>query len=246
MVEKNKFQIGGFQKLSLLDYPGKMAAIVFTRGCNFRCPFCHNYELVENINEISLTEPKEIMDYLIKRKNVLDGLTITGGEPTIQEGLEDFIREVKNQTNLAIKLDTNGTNPEKVKSLLDKKLVDYVAMDIKNDFENYWQPIGLKKMQENNLINKIKRSIEIIKSEAPDYEFRTTVIKTYHTKDNIQKILEIIGRDSKYYLQQFIISDNVPNKVLEGYTDEELKAMYTGLKESYPNIFLRGIKSGNL
>lgn len=231
------FKIGGLQKLSLLDFPGRVAAIVFTNGCNFRCPFCHNFELVEN--GLSNFTTDEVIDYLVKRKNVIDGVTITGGEPTIQADLEDFIKEIKNKTNLLVKLDTNGTNPQKLEKLLDEKLVDYVAMDIKNDFENYSKVIGLYNYDEN----KVKESIKIIKEKAKEYEFRTTIIKDYHSIENIENILKYIGKDSNYYLQKFIVSDNVPDKKLSTYTDEELKEMVEKLSKNYPKIKLRGIKN---
>jgi pyruvate formate lyase activating enzyme len=232
-----KFQIGGLQKLSLLDFPKRMCAIVFTTGCNYRCPFCHNFELVENGEGDFSTE--EVFDYLVKRKKVLDGVTITGGEPTLQPGLEDFMKEVKQRTNLQIKLDTNGTNPQIVEKLLKENLVDYVAMDIKNDFDNYSEVIGIK----NYDTAKIKETIKIIKENAKEFEFRTTIIKDYHKKENIKKILDYIGKDSNYYLQQFIVSENVPNKKLTSYTDEELKQIVKELSEEYPKVSLRGIKN---
>ena len=179
------------------------------------------------------------MDYLIKRKNVINGVTITGGEPTIQVDLEEFIREIKQKTDLLVKLDTNGTNPQKLEKLLDENLVDYVAMDIKNDFDNYSEVIGLYNYDDT----KIKESIKIIKEKAKEYEFRTTIIKDYHSIENIENILKYIGKDSNYYLQKFILSDNVPDKKLSTYTDEELKEMVEKLSKNYPKIKLRGIKN---
>lgn len=240
MVTKTQFQIGGFQKLSLLDFPGKVAAIVFTNGCNMRCPFCHNYELVENAEEnTELFEPEEVLEYLIKRKNVLDGLLITGGEPTIQPGLEQFIRDVREKTGLKIKLDTNGLNPDKLQNLIDKKLIDYIAMDIKNDFENYSEITGIRKIN----VDRIQKSIEIIKKSGVDYEFRTTIIKNYHNEKKIENILKIVGEDSNYYLQKFIVSENVPDKELVSYEDDELKKMVEKLSKKYPKIKLRGIQN---
>ena len=232
-----KFQIGGLQKLSLLDFPNRMCAIVFTTGCNYRCPYCHNFELVENGEGDFSTE--EVLDYLIKRKNVLDGVTITGGEPTLQPDLEEFMKQVKEKTNLQIKLDTNGTNPQIVEKLLKENLVDYVAMDIKNDFDNYGEVIGIK----NYDATKVKESIKIIKENAKEFEFRTTIIKDFHKIENLKKILDFIGKDSNYYLQQFIVSENVPNKKLTSYTDEELKEIVKELSEEYPKVSLRGIKN---
>lgn len=237
MVNSKNFKIGGFQKLSLLDYPGKMCAIIFTDGCNLRCPYCHNYELVENEKENDLIEPKEIINYLIKRKNVLDGLTISGGEPTMQIGLEEFIKEVKEKTGLSIKLDTNGINTQKLKKLVDKKLVDYVAMDIKCDLDGYKKVSGIPNID----LEKIKESIKILKENTVDYEFRTTIIKNYHSVDKIKNILKMIGYDAHYYLQKFIVSDNVPDKSLLSFDDVELKKIYNEIKKDYPNVKIRGI-----
>lgn len=238
MISKKDFQIGGFQKLSLLDYPGKVAAIVFTNGCNFRCPFCHNYEIASNSNNKDLFENQDILDYLIKRKKLLDGLVITGGEPTIQIGLEEFINNVKSKTNLLIKLDTNGSNPEKLKKIIDNKLIDYVAMDIKNDFDDYENITGIKKIN----TEKIKESFKIIKNSKIEHEFRTTVVKDFHTYKKLENIARCVGNDSKYFIQQFIISENVPNKELHPYSDEELLDMKNRLKMNFPNVEIRGIK----
>jgi len=205
-----------------------------------RCPFCHNFELVENAEENEdLFSLDEVMEYLIKRKNVLDGVTITGGEPTLQKGLEDFIREIITKTNLLIKLDTNGLNPDKLQDLINKKLINYVAMDIKNDFDHYGDITGIKNID----VSKIRKSINILKSSAIPYEFRTTVIKNYHTQKNIENILKTIGDSSNYYIQQFIMSENVPNKSLSAYTDNELQEIVNEISKEYPNVKIRGIKS---
>ncbi len=242
MISKKDFQIGGFQKLTLLDYPGKVAAMVFTIGCNMRCPFCHNYELVEDADKIKdLFDPEEVIDYLKKRKGVLDGLVITGGEPTLQRGLKDFIKEVKEETGLLVKLDSNGLNPTILKELIDEKLVDYVAMDIKNDFENYGTITGVANLP----TNRIQESINILEESDIEYEFRTTVIKDFHTLDRLKNIVKFIKKDSNYFLQQFIISENVPNKNLKYYTDEELINIGEQLKEIHPNIKVRGIRTSN-
>lgn len=229
----------------MLDYPGKICAIVFTNGCNFRCPYCHNYEFVENIEDNELFSTDEVMEYLIKRKNVLDGLTISGGEPTIQSGLEDFIKEVKEKTNLLIKLDTNGTNPDKLKKLIDDNLIDYVAMDIKSDLTTYSKVTGLATFgdtYQKHLEDKMLESINIIKENLNTYEFRTTVIKNYHNKQTIENILKLINDDSHYYMQKFIVSSNVPHKELSSYEDDEFKELYNNLKKEHPQIKIRGVK----
>ena len=242
MVSKKEFQIGGFQKLTLLDYPGKVSAMVFTIGCNMRCPFCHNYELVEDLDKIEeLFDPQEVIDYLKKRKGVLDGLVITGGEPTLQRGLKDFIKEVKEETGLLVKLDSNGLNPTILKELIDEKLVDYIAMDIKNDFENYGTITGVASIS----TDRIKESIKILEEGRVEYEFRTTVIKDFHTLDRLKNIVNFINKDSNYFLQQFIISENVPNKNLSFYSDKELINIGEELKSIHPNIKIRGIKTNN-
>lgn len=239
MISNKDFQIGGFQKLTLLDYPGKVSAIVFTNGCNMRCPFCHNYELVENQNELDdLLSPDEIIDYLIKRKKVLDGVIITGGEPTIQKGLRDFILEIKDKTNLSIKLDTNGLNPDVLEKLLDDKLIDYVAMDVKANYNLYPEITRIKNIN----VEKIKKSIQIIKQKAPNYEFRTTVIKGFHNLENLKDIIDMIGSDSNYYLQKFIVSENVPVKSLGEYSDEEMLEIKEALKIYCPCVNVRGLK----
>ena len=239
MINKKDFQIGGIQKLTLLDYPGHVAAIIFTNGCNMRCPFCHNYELVENQTQLDdLISIEEVMDYLIKRGKVLDGVIITGGEPTIQKGLREFILEIKKNTNLSIKLDTNGLNPDVLEKLLDDKLIDYVAMDVKAKYDLYPEITRIKNIN----IEKIKKSIQIIKTKAPNYEFRTTVIKGFHNLDNLKDIINIIGSDSNYYLQKFIVSENVPVKSLGEYSDNEMLELKEALKKYCPLISVRGLK----
>jgi pyruvate formate lyase activating enzyme len=240
MVSKNEFQIGGLQKLTLLDYPGKVSAMVFTIGCNMRCPFCHNYELVKDADKIKdLVDPQEVIDYLKKRKGVLDGIVITGGEPTLQRGLKDFIKTIKEETGLLVKLDSNGLNPSVLKELIDEQLVDYVAMDIKNDFANYGEITGIANLQ----VDRLKESIKILEEGKVEYEFRTTVIKDFHTLERLKNIVSFIKEDSNYFLQQFIISDNVPNKELKYYTEEELINIGEELKTIHPNLKIRGLKN---
>ena len=188
-------KIGGLQKTTFLDYPDKMACIVFTVGCNLRCPFCHNRDLVDGLVN-DLIEEKDFFKFLENRKDILEGVVITGGEPTLQLDLVDFCQKIK-KMGFLIKLDTNGTNPKLVKELMDKKLIDFVAMDMKNDFENYEKTVGTP----INLDN-IKESIEMIQNWGGDYEFRTTVVPTLHTKKNLENILKIIPKD-KLILQRF-------------------------------------------
>ena len=165
------FIIGGIQKTTLVDFPGKVAAIVFTQGCNFRCGYCHNPELLEHSKNSDFNK-NDFLDFLKTRIGKLDGVVITGGEPTLQKGLYDFIKEIKS-LGFAVKLDTNGTNPIIVEKLINDNLLDYIAMDIKAPFDKYTKITGVGVDIEN-----IKRSIELIKNSSVDYEFRTTVLKS--------------------------------------------------------------------
>ena len=222
------------QKLSLSDYPGFISAVIFTQGCNFNCDYCQNSSLIPN--KKGLMEEEEILDYLKKRKSILDGLVISGGEPTVQKDLKEFIIKIK-EFGYKIKLDTNGSNPKVLKDLLDNNLLDYVAMDIKQDKINYEEVTGYKKYN----FESIKESIKILEESKIDYEFRTTLIKNYHDLQKVENILKIIDKKSKYYLQNFEISDDVRNKKLEGFTKEELLEIENKLKKKYPNLNIRGI-----
>ena len=166
-------KISGFQKLTLLDFPGKVSCIIFTQGCNFKCPYCQNSGLIGHENEYLIPE-EEIFSYLKKRQGILDGIVISGGEPTVQKDLDQFMRKVK-ELGYQIKLDTNGSNPDLIKKLLDEELVDYVAMDIKNVLSEYKDVTGVKVLEE-----KIKKSIKILQKSNIDHEFRTTIIKNIH------------------------------------------------------------------
>ena len=225
--------IAGVQKVTLLDYPGKVACEIFTQGCNFECPFCQNSSLIPITNTGEFSE-EEIFEYLNLRKNILDGVVITGGEPTVQKDLKGFIKKIKD-LGLLVKLDTNGGNPKVLQELIDEKLVDYVAMDIKNIFNKYNITAGKK----INLDN-IKKSIEILKASKIDYEFRTTIIKEMHSLDDIISICKLVG-DAKYYLQNFEDSENVLNHSLHGFSREELLFIDKYLKDLFPNVEIRAL-----
>ena len=225
--------IAGVQKVTLLDYPGKVACEIFTQGCNFECPFCQNSSLIPITNTGEFSE-EEIFEYLTLRKNILDGVVITGGEPTVQKDLKGFIKKIKD-LGLLVKLDTNGGNPKVLQELIDEKLVDYVAMDIKNIFNKYNITAGKK----INLDN-IKKSIEILKASKIDYEFRTTIIKEMHSLDDIISICKLVG-DAKYYLQNFEDSENVLNHSLHGFSREELLFIDKYLKDLFPNVEIRAL-----
>lgn len=225
--------IAGVQKVTLLDYPGKVACEIFTQGCNFECPFCQNSSLIPITNTGEFSE-EEIFEYLNLRKNILDGVVITGGEPTVQKDLKAFIKKIKD-LGLLVKLDTNGGNPKVLQELIDEKLVDYVAMDIKNIFNKYNITAGKK----INLDN-IKKSIEILKASKIDYEFRTTIIKEMHSLDDIISICKLVG-NAKYYLQNFEDSENVIDHSLHGFSREELLFIDKYLKDLFPNVEIRAL-----
>lgn len=192
--------IAGLQKTTLIDYSGKIAATVFLAGCNFRCDWCYSSELVlpEKIKNQPRISEKDLFDFLGKRKGLLDGIVICGGEPTINKDLPGFIKKVKKQNSFLVKLDTNGSNPEMLKQLIDDKLIDYVAMDIKLPKEKYsrvfFGDIGIR---------NIEKSIKILKEDKVDYEFRTTVAPKVLNKEDVINIAKWISPAKKYYLQNF-------------------------------------------
>ena len=192
--------IGGYQKLTLIDYPGKIAATVFTIGCNFRCPFCHNPELVA-IGNLPLTTnnnlEKEFFNFLKKRKGKLEGVCITGGEPTIQPDLIDFIKKIK-KLGFLVKLDTNGARPDVLKKIIEKKIVDFIAMDIKNNLKKYAETCGSKVD-----LKRIKLSVDLIRNSGINYEFRTTVVPGLHKEKDFEDIAQWLSGSDAYYLQEY-------------------------------------------
>lgn len=227
--------INGFQKLTILDYPGKVACIVFTPGCNFRCPFCHNASLVTHIDTDTYIEKNDILSYLRKRQGLLDGVVITGGEPLLQNGIEEFISEIKN-LGYSVKLDTNGSFPEKLISIVEKGLVDYVAMDIKNCKEKYGETIGI----DNFDITPIEKSVDFLLQNKVDYEFRTTVVDKFHTLNDIQDIVVWIKGAHKYFLQNFVDSGDLIENGLSPVSVDMLKEMKKKATEIIPCVELRG------
>ena len=229
-------KIGGFQKTSLLDYPDMISAIVWTVGCNFNCPFCYNKDLVKG--NTGLFSEEEIFNFLEKRKGLLEGLVITGGEPFLQEDITAFAEKVK-KLGYPIKIDTNGTYPEKLKELIDKKLVDYVAMDVKAPKNKYNQLTGAK-----TDISKIEKSIEIIKADAPDYEFRTTFAPELLKKEDIIEIAKWLDGAKRFYLQQFknetqLVSSKLDN--VAPYSKEYLNETLNEIKPFFKNCYVRGV-----
>ncbi|MBR6558865.1 MAG: anaerobic ribonucleoside-triphosphate reductase activating protein [Clostridia bacterium] len=212
----------GLQKLTLLDYPGKVACTIFTGGCNFRCPFCHNASLVLRPGECKSFSEEEILSFLKKRVGVLEGVCITGGEPLMQNGIDEFISKVK-ELGYNIKLDTNGSFPDKLKNIIDRGLVDRVAMDIKNSKEKYSSTVDI----EDYDITPIQRSIDILLEGKIDYEFRTTVSQQLHTTEDMVEIGKWINGAKEYYIQNFkdsgdIISgsfDAVSKSIINDFVD---------------------------
>lgn len=213
-------QIHGLIKTTLLDYPGYLACTVFLGGCNFRCPFCHNKNLVLTPESEEIISFEYLFEYLKKRKNLLEGVCISGGEPTIHSDLKDFIAEIKKE-GLKVKLDTNGSHPEVIKELYDLHLIDYIAMDIKASKDKYPYVTGVPDLD----ILKIEESIDFIMSRASNYEFRTTVVKELHTPDDIKKIKNRLKGCKLYRLQSYRDSENVIVPGFTSYSEEELKKL---------------------
>lgn len=228
--------IQGFQKLTLLDYPGKMACTIFTAGCNMRCPFCHNSRLVINPSaEAEFTED-EILAYLKKRQGILDGVAITGGEPLMQKDIEDFIIKVR-ELGYPVKLDTNGTYPEKLKELVNKGLVDYVAMDIKNSPELYSETVGIADYN----ISKIEESIAFLLEGRVDYEFRTTVVRELHSVFSVEGIGKMIKGAKRHYIQAFIDSGELIGFDLTAVPKNEMETMKNVMLKYVDSCEIRGI-----
>lgn len=228
--------ISGIQKLTLLDFPGKLACTVFTSGCNFRCPFCHNASLVlpgmsDHIDE------QEVFSFLKKREGILEGVCITGGEPCLQPDLETFIRKVRD-IGFAVKLDTNGSFPEKLSSLLEKGLLDYVAMDIKTSKERYSEVCGV---QNEKLLENVQKSVEILKSSSVPHEFRTTTARELQTKEDFEKIGRWLSGEKRYFIQQYEASGELVGDEMTPYEKEELTEFVKVMKNFVENVEIRGI-----
>lgn len=229
--------IKGFIKVSLLDYPKTVAATVFTGGCNFLCPFCHNGDLVITSDQLDNIDENDVLNYLKSRIGLIDGLCITGGEPTLQKDLFSFMKKVKD-IGVKIKLDTNGYNPSAIKYVIENDLVDYIAMDIKNSDDKYAITTGI-----NNLdISIINESINLIMNSNIDYEFRTTVVKELHTKDDILAISRKISGCQKYCLQQFRPSDKQLTSDLHAIDDGIIKQWLPDITKYITDVELRGLE----
>ena len=228
--------IYGYQKTTLLDYPGHVAATIFTGGCNFRCPFCHNAELITPSFSSDLIPEEEIFTFLQKRKNILSGICITGGEPTLQTDLADFLKKVRS-LGYKIKLDTNGYRPKVIADLLTQNLLDYIAMDLKTGYSNYSKVCGI----DNFYMESIRESISVIENSGIDYEFRTTVVKELHSAQDFLEISEMISPKSSYYIQSFKDNENILTPGLSACDTDTLNHYLSLVKKCIPNSSLRGI-----
>jgi pyruvate formate lyase activating enzyme len=209
--------VNGLQKLSLLDYPTKTAATIFFAGCNFRCPFCHNGDLVLNSEKADKIDDEEIMEFLKTRVGLLDGICITGGEPLLKNDLMPFISKVK-EMGFLVKLDTNGSFPMRLKELLGSGMIDYVAMDVKNSKDKYGLTSGIPKIMQTDIINKIEASIKLLTDSSVDYEFRTTVTKELHDLNDMEEIGKWIQGSKKYVIQNFMDSEKT---IAKGFSSQD-------------------------
>ncbi len=226
----------GMQKMTLLDYPGYVACTLFTGGCNFRCPFCHNALLVLDLDENYTIPEEEVLAFLKKRQGLLDGVCVTGGEPLINKDIGDFLSKVK-ELGFKIKLDTNGTNPALLKELVSQKLVDYVAVDIKNSPEKYAETVGLKSFD----MSTINETVNFLMTGCVDYEFRTTVTKQFHTEKSMEEAARFIRGAKRYFLQNFVDSGNLIGSGITGQSKEEMEKLLSVVKKYVPDSCLRGI-----
>ena len=227
--------IVGIDKLSLLDYEDKVSVVLFSQACNMRCPFCHNGEAILGASKEDEIDFNEILEFLKTRQGLIDAVVFTGGEPTLEPDLKVKIKAVRD-LGFLIKLDTNGTNPEIVESLLDEGLIDYVAMDIKNCPNLYAETCGLKFIN----IDNIKKSISIIMAKAPDYEFRTTLVKEFHERMNYEEFLNLIKGAKRLFLQKFVDREGCIKKGLHEVSIEEADKLRDYLASGIPEVTLRG------
>lgn len=239
-MKKKEFamHIEAYQKLTLLDFPGRTAATIFTHGCNFRCPFCHNAGLVVRPS-VTRVEESELLSFLEKRKKLLDGVCITGGEPLLQKDIADFIRKVRD-IGYAVKLDTNGAFPDKLCELIDEGLLDFVAMDIKNSPEKYAATAGIPQ----DIVVQVQKSVDLLLQNRVEFEFRTTVTGNLHTVEDMTRIGEWIQGAKRYYLQPFKDSGDIVagSAAAADFTCSEAhaKALLEAVKPFVPDAAIRG------
>ena len=228
--------ICGLQKLSMVDYPGKLAATVFTGGCNLRCPFCHNALLVTRLSESPQLDRNQVLSFLKSRKGLLDAVVLSGGEPLLHSGAGDFLAAVKDMGYL-VKLDTNGCYPRVLEAIAQRQLVDYVAMDIKNSREKYAATVGVPGFD----LASIEESIQIIRESGVDYEFRTTAVREFHSAADFAAIGQWLHGSKNYYLQNFSDSGNLIGAGMSGFSKEELEKFAASLTGDFEFISIRGV-----
>ena len=225
----------GLQKMSMVDYPGKLAATVFTGGCNLRCPFCHNAGLVTHLQDTPRLEREEVLRFLRSRKGLLDAVVLSGGEPLLQSGAAEFLAEVRGMGYL-VKLDTNGCYPQVLKKILDRGLVDYVAMDIKNCPEKYASTVGIPGFDPAPILE----SLRLLKESGVAFELRTTVSREFHTPADIAAIGRWLGSVEHYYLQNFEDSGDVISDGLHGFTEAEMETLAEQARPWAKAVGIRG------
>ena len=213
-----------------------MACTVFTGGCNFRCPFCHNASLVTELNSDEAVDEEKFFSFLKKRQGILDGVCVTGGEPLLNKDLPDFLCKIKD-LGYKVKLDTNGSFPDTLKALIKDKLVDFVAMDIKNSKAKYAQTAGIQNLD----LSKIEESVDFLRSGAAESEFRTTLVRELHSEKDMEDISEWIEGAERYFIQAFVDSGNLIGSGLSAYTKEESEKLLAVVRRKVPNAELRGI-----
>ncbi len=229
-------KLHGIQKMTLLDFPGVVSCTIFLGGCDFRCPFCHNFELIDG-SEKPIMDDSELIEFLKGRKALLDGVAITGGEPCLHKDLPELIRKIRAE-GYKVKLDTNGYHPELLKAILDEGLVDYVAMDIKNSEEKYALTCGLDTID----MDKIKESISLLMNGNTEYEFRTTVVDELHDENDFEQIGALIGGAKRYFLQRFTDRDSVPYGNLSAPSFDKMHKYADIARKYVTDTELRGVE----
>lgn len=233
----NITNIKGLQKTTLLDFPGRVACTVFFGGCNFRCPFCHNAQLVLRSGEAQTVSTDELLSFLRRRSGILDGVCLTGGEPLLTTGLDELIRAVRS-LGFAVKLDTNGSFPERLEALLKAELLDYVAMDVKASRERYPAAVGIPNFDPS----PIERSVELLKNGSIPFEFRTTAVKPLHDADDFRRIAEWLAGDEPYFIQGYADSgDLIDGGSLSAFSRTEHEKLLSVCRDLLPNAALRGV-----
>ena len=229
-------RISGLQKLSMVDYPGKLAATVFTGGCDLRCPFCHNAPLVLRVAETPEFSQEEVLSFLRTRQGLLDGVVLSGGEPLLQADAAEFLAAVRS-LGFSVKLDTNGCHPDALADILDRRLADYVAMDIKNSLEKYPWTVGVPGFD----TAPVERSARLLMEGPADYEFRTTLVRPFHEVGDMETIGRWLRGARRYYLQAFVDSGDLVGGGCAPFTPEEMEGFLQAARPFFQSAALRGL-----